>query len=140
MDPKTGRLLREHLRATRGWHRIDVRDQPTRTPPTTLALLGRATTAGPSIGALCHHLHTHGGAQGIRQVLGILALAKKHGVAVVDDAAKTALDIGVLTYRFVRTYVERRPPLPLTLRQVDPLIRQLTLYRDLIDHKTGGSE
>jgi hypothetical protein len=24
----------------------------------------------------------------------------------------------------------------LTLRQVDPLIRQLTLYRDLIDRKT----
>ena len=33
--------------------------------------------------------------------------------------------------------LERRLPAPLTLRQVDPLIRQLTLYRDLIDHKTG---
>jgi hypothetical protein len=140
MDPKTGRLLREHLRATRGWHRIDARDQPTRTPPTTLALLGRATTAGPSIGVLCRHLHAYGGAHGIRQVLGVLALAKKHGVAVVDDAAKTALDVGVFTYRFVRKYVERRPPVPLTLRQIDPLIRQLTLYRDLIDQKTGGSE
>ena len=41
------------------------------------------------------------------------------------------------TYRFLRKYVERRPPVPLTLRQVDPLIRQLTLYRDLIDRKTG---
>ena len=29
-----------------------------------------------------------------------------------------------------------QPALPLALRQVDPLIRQLTLYRDLIDHKT----
>jgi hypothetical protein len=37
----------------------------------------------------------------------------------------------------VRKYVERRPPVPRTLRQVDPLIRQLTLYRDLIDRKTG---
>ncbi len=46
-------------------------------------------------------------------------------------------DIGVLTYRFVRKYVERRPPVPLSLRQVDPLIRQLTLYRDLIDRTTG---
>jgi len=26
---------------------------------------------------------------------------------------------------------------PLTLRQVDPLIRQLALYRDLIDRTTG---
>ena len=41
---------------------------------------------------------------------------------------------------FLRKYVDRRPPLPLTLRQVDPLIRQLSLYRDLIDQKTGGSE
>jgi hypothetical protein len=67
-------------------------------------------------------------------------LAKKHGVAIVEDAAAAALEVGVPTYRFLRKYVERRPALPLTLRQVDPLIRQLTLYRDLIDQKTGGSE
>ena len=36
-------------------------------------------------------------------------------------------------YRFVRRYLERHPQLPLSLRQVDPLIRQLTLYRDLIE-------
>jgi integrase len=47
------------------------------------------------------------------------------------------LDLGVPTYRFLRRYLERRLPAPLTLRQVDPLIRQLTLYRDLIDRKTG---
>jgi hypothetical protein len=76
----------------------------------------------------------------VRQILGVLALAKKHGVAVVEEAAHAALDVGVPTYRFVRKYVERRPPLPLTLRQVDPLIRQLTLYRDLIEQKIGGSE
>ena len=65
------------------------------------------------------------------------ALAKQHGPAVVDDAAKAALELGVPTYRFLRRYLERRLPVPLTLRQVDPLIRQLTLYRDLIDRKTG---
>ena len=140
IDPTTGQLLREHRRAPRGWHRMEDRDQPTRTPPTTLALLGRATTAGPAIGALCRHLQASGGAHGIRQILGILALAKKHGAAVVDDAATVALDVGVLTYRFVRKYLERRPPVPLTLRQIDPLIRQLTFYRDLVDQKTGGSE
>ena len=53
------------------------------------------------------------------------------------EAAKAALDLGVPTYRFLRRYLERRLPAPLTLRQVDPLIRQLTLYRDLIDRKTG---
>ena len=43
----------------------------------------------------------------------------------------------MLTYRFLRKYVDRRPPLPLTLTQVDPLIRELTRYRALIDQKTG---
>ncbi|MGE0347642.1 MAG: IS21 family transposase [Gemmatimonadales bacterium] len=135
--PKTGQLLREHLRAPRGWHRIQDADRPARTPASTLALLGRAATAGPHIGTVCQHIHAQGRAQGVRQILGVLALAKRHGAAVVDDAAKAAVDIGVLTYRFVRKYVERRPPVPLTLRQVDPLIRQLTLYRDLIDRTTG---
>ena len=51
------------------------------------------------------------------------------------EAAHAALDLGVPTYRFLRRYLERRPPV--TLRQVDPLIRQLTLYRDLIDRHSG---
>jgi hypothetical protein len=70
-------------------------------------------------------------------MLGVLALAKKHGPIVVDEAAKAALELGVPTYRFLRRYLERRLPAPLPLRQVDPLIRQLMLYRDLIDRKTG---
>jgi hypothetical protein len=40
----------------------------------------------------------------------------------------------------VRRYLERSPQLPLSLRQVDPLIRQLTLYRDFIENKTKESE
>ena len=73
----------------------------------------------------------------MRRILGVLALARKHGPAVVDDAALAALEVGALSYRFVRRYLERRPHAPVTLRQVDPLIRQLTLYRDFIDQKTG---
>jgi hypothetical protein len=46
----------------------------------------------------------------------------------------------VPTYRFLRRYLERRPPVPVTLRQVDPLIRQLTLYRDLIDRYAGAPQ
>ena len=100
-------------------------------------LLTRATHAGVHIGAVCDAIHQHDGAVGVRRILGVLALAKKHGPAAVDDAAKAALDLGVPTYRFLRRYLERRPPAPLTLRQVEPLIRQLTLYRDLIDRQTG---
>jgi hypothetical protein len=38
----------------------------------------------------------------------------------------------------VRRYLERRPQL--TLKQVDPLIRELTLYRDLINLRTQEQE
>jgi hypothetical protein len=137
LDPKTGQLLREHVRAPRGWHRIEDADRPRRTPPKTVALLEAAMRVGPSVGTICDHIHRHEGEAGIRRILGVLALAKKHGPAIVEDAAKAALDLGVPTYRFLRRYLERRPPVPLTLRQVDPLIRQLTLYRDLIDRTTG---
>jgi len=137
LAPKTGQLLREHLRTRRGWYQIHDDDRPARTPRTTLVLLARATTAGSHIGTVCTHIQQHDGVPGVRRILGVLALAKKHGPAVVEDAAKAALEIGMPTYRFLRKYVERRPPVPLTLRQVDPLIRQLTLYRDLIDRKTG---
>ena len=135
LDPKTGQLVREHVRAPRGWHRVADPDRPTRTPPKTLALLGAAQSAGPSIGALCDHIHHHDGAGAVRRILGVLALTKKHGPAIVDDAARTALEVGAPTYRFVRRYLERHA-LPLTLKQVDPLIRELTLYRDLIDRRT----
>jgi hypothetical protein len=58
----------------------------------------------------------------------------------VDDACAAALEMGVCEYHFVRRYLERSPQLPLSLRQVDPLIRQLTLYRDFIENKTKESE
>lgn len=137
LDPTTGLLLREHLRTTRGGHRIHDDDRPARTPPSTLTLLARAQHAGPQIGTVCEHIHRHDGPAGIRRIQGVLALAKQHGPAVVNDAAHAALELGVPTYRFLRRYLERRPPVPLTLRQVDPLIRQLTLYRDLIDRHAG---
>ena len=139
LTPTTGQLLREHLRTPRGWHRIHDADRPTRTPRSTLALLARAKTAGPGISTICEHIHQHEGPAGLRRILGVLALAKKHGPATVEEAATAALELGVPTYRFLRRYLDRRPPVPLTLRQVDPLIRQLTLYRDLIDRTTGDT-
>jgi transposase len=136
IDPLTGQLLREHLRQERGRHRIQDADRPPRTPFSTRQLLHRAETAGPHIGALCQALHRQQGEVAVRRILGVLALAKKYGTASTDEACALALETGVCEYRFVRRYLERQPPLPLSLRQVDPLIRQLTLYRDLIESRT----
>jgi hypothetical protein len=74
----------------------------------------------------------------VRRILGILSLAKKHGPVVVDEACAAALELEIPTYRFVRRFLERKSALQLTLKQVDPLIRELTHYRDLIDRRTQG--
>ena len=43
----------------------------------------------------------HEGAAGVRRILGVLSLVKKHGPAVVEHAATAALELGVPTYRFL---------------------------------------
>ena len=136
LDPTTGMLLREHRRQPRGRRAMVPDDQPARTPPSTLALLTRAVRADAAIGALCTAIHRRDGVRGIRRILGVLALVKQYGPVVVADACATALELGVADYRFVRRYLQRRGAAPLSLRQVDPLIRQLTHYRDVIARKT----
>ena len=91
---------------------------------------------GDHIGTLCAAIHRRDGAPGVRRILGVLALAKKYGAAVVENGCAVALELGVADYRFVRRYLERHAPVPLTLRQVDPLIRELTHYRDVIARNT----
>src|SRR2546428_432640 len=80
------------------------------------------------------------GEAGIRRILGVRGLVKKHGAPVVDAACAAALACEVADYRFVRRYLERHLAAPLTLRQVDPLIRELTHYRDVIAQKTQEEE
>ncbi len=140
LDPRTGQLLREHLHQQRGLHRIPPQDVPTHALPSTVRLLARCETAGPHIGALCQRMYQETGVVAIRRIQGILALARKHGAALTDDGCAAALESGVIVkgYPFVRRWLERRPQL--TLRQVDPIIRQLTLYRDLITERTQENQ
>lgn len=140
LNPQTGELLREHLRQQRGRHRIQDEDRPKKTPQGTVALLGRADKAGSRIGTLCRAMHDEQGQEAVRRIQGVLTLTKKYGPAMVDNACAVALEIGVSNYRFVRRYLERGPQLPLSLRQVDPLIRQLTLYRDFIENQTNPTQ
>jgi len=99
-------------------------------------LLARAERTGSHIGALSHALYRLQGEPAIRRIQGLLSFAKKYGVARVDDACAVALEVEAYDFRFVRRYLERNSQPPLSLRQVDPLIRQLHLYRDLIQERT----
>jgi transposase len=134
LDPRSDQLLREHLRQFPGSYRINDEDRSNKIPLSTVHLLARAAKAGSHIGQLCEAIYRNEAELGIRRILGVVALAKKHGLAAVDDACAAAIDLGVENYRFVRRYLERRPQL--SLRHVDPLIRELTEYRDLINLKT----
>jgi transposase len=139
MDPQTRQLLREYLPQERGRYRTAKEYLPKRTPATTLQLLAMAAHSGKHIGALCTAIHRDKGEWGVKGILGVRALMRRHGIVAVEDACAAALEMGVPTYRFVRRYLERRPRPPLALRQVDPLIRQLTLYRDHINRMTKES-
>ena len=131
LDPKTGELFREHRRIGRG--RYTPRTKGPKTPPTTLEVLARAQRAGKNIDRLAQEIHHKEGENGVRRILGLLSLARKYGPVQVDQTCSVALEIGVTSYRFVRRYLERQPSLPLAVRQVDPLIRELTHYRDVIE-------
>lgn len=136
LDPRTGQLLREHLRQARGRHRIKDEDRSKRTPLGIMHLLARADKSGPQVGRFAKALYERQAEAAVRRIQGLLSFAKKYGAARVDDACAAALELEAYDFRFVRRYLEHSSQPPVSLRQVDPLIRQLTLYRDLIEQRT----
>jgi len=136
--PQTGELLREHVRQAKGRRRMKPEDRPEKTPVGTVRLLSRACNAGESIGIVCQAIHHGDGEAGVRRILGLLNLVKNRGRDEVEAACAMALEMQLPTYQFVRRYLDRQPQLPMTLKQVDPLIRELTHYRDLIDRRLEG--
>ena len=132
LDPASGQLLREHVRQAPGGRSMRDEDRPARTPPGVLHLLGRAQRAGSAVGRLCEQMHHHEGPLAVRRIQGLLSLVSRYGASRVQDACAAALELGMPTYRFVRRYLERTPHAELQLRQIDPLIRELSEYRDLI--------
>jgi hypothetical protein len=77
-----------------------------------------------------------------------LSLRQRQGVrsgiqplqGITANACAAALELRVPEYRFVRRYLERSLQAPLSLRQVDPLIRELSQYRDLIQQRINFEE
>ena len=139
LDKSNGTLLREYVVQKRGGRRVRDEDRPKQTPKSTLYLLGELTRAGQHVATLADQMHrVHGDEDVIRKLQGVRSLIKKYGAATVDEASAAVLELGLRDYRSLRRYLERRPVAPLSLEQVNPIIRQLTHYRDLIEQKTQG--
>lgn len=139
LTPTTSELLREHRRGERGRHRIAQADRSPRTPPGVHLLLERARKTAPHFGQLCQSLHERYGAPAVRRIQGMFGLAKKYGVATVEQACTLAINMNAPEYRFVSRYLKHQEPFPLSLQQVDPLIRELTVYRDVIQARLDFS-
>jgi len=138
LDPRSGQLLREHVRTGYGRFRIHRDDESPKRPPTAEHLLMRARNAGEHVGKVCERIIGECGQTGIRSVMGVLSLVKRFGRGHVDQACVAALEVGSPTYRFIRRYLDHVPAGEPPLRQVDDLIRDLTHYRNFVDKKTGS--
>jgi transposase len=138
IHPTAWELLREYSAQRRGGRRKLPGDEPKRTPPRITKLLAAAALWGSNIGTLCETMHRRDGESAVRRIQGVLSLVRRYGETVVDEVCATALEAGVVEYRFVRRCLDHQVAVPLTLKQVDPLIRELSHYRDLITHRTEG--
>jgi len=139
LDPNSWELLREYVVQRRGGRRALPTDEPKRTPPRIAKLLVAAALSGRNIATLCETMHRRDGESSVRRIQGVLSLARRYGEMIVDEVCATALEVGVVEYRFVRRCLDHQVVAPLTLKQVDPLIRELSHYRDLITSKTEGT-
>jgi transposase len=93
LDPRSGQLLREHLRQERGRHRIPDEDRPARTPRTTEQLLARCAKIGAHAGTLAEQMYREHGVESIRRIQGLFGLARKHGAALTNDGCAAALGV-----------------------------------------------
>ena len=136
LDPKTGLLLREHVRQKRGWYRIQPEDHPQRTPFRVVQLLGRAGRVG-TLSVPCATLSIASKAKWACGASWAFYLSPKN--MALQPSMKLALQPSRwactnIVSCVATSSVVRKPPL--SLRQVDPLIRELVHYRDLIHTKT----
>ena len=116
LDPKTGAAA---ARAPRAASAAGIAshddDRPARTPPThARAARARRHGAARTSARVCDAIHQHDGELGVRRILGVLALAQEARRRGRRRRARRPRSSSASpTYRFVRRYLERRPPVPL---------------------------
>jgi hypothetical protein len=138
LDPRTGQLLREHLRQKRGATASAMRTVRAYAAATLQLLLARAHKAEPHRRCLRRHPCSPGRTRSaphpgrslnwsrIRQRGGRRCLRRRWNWASPSTASCAAI-----------WSAARKAPL--SLRQVDPLIRELVQYRDLIQQRITTS-
>jgi transposase len=98
-------------------------------------MLARADQLGPNVGQWAQAMVQERGVTGIRPLLGLLSLAKKHSPAVLDAACAAAHRHGAYRLRAVRQLAQRQhkqQAAAAPLLEEHPLIRPLTEYGQVV--------
>jgi len=96
-------------------------------------LLDRARLIGPQTGSWAEAMVQQRGPIGTRVLHGLLALAQKHPVKILESATQKALHHGTWRLRDLRTLLDQAAPSPqLDFLETHPLIRNLDTYRDCV--------
>ena len=107
LDPQTLTVLRRHPKGTRkGMVVMEEKDRIFNPSRQTCYLLAQAAAIGPLTGKLCRQLFEGEGRQGHRRMQGIVALARKHCAAHIEQVARIALERGLSSSRIIRRLVE----------------------------------
>lgn len=108
IDPQTLTVLRRHPKGIRkGMVMMEEKDRIFNPSRQTCYLLAQAAAIGPLTEKLCKELFEGEGRQGHRRMQGIVALARKHCAAHIEQAARMALDHGLSSSRIIRNLVEK---------------------------------
>jgi transposase len=150
-DHKTQALLRTHARAARPGSLVLPEDErPFNPSRQTRYLLSQAEAIGPQTHALCQRLFHTQGRVGQRSMWGILALADKYPVRILEQACAAALASNVRSSKPLRVIanrlleqalvrLEHSPQGELPLTQEHALIRPASDYSEFFTHSARAS-
>lgn len=135
IDPQTLTVLRRHPKGTRkGMVVIEEKDRIFNPSRQTCYLLAQAAAIGPITEKLCKQLFEGEGRQGHRRMQGIVALARKHCAAHIEQAARMALERGLSSSRIIRKLVEDLDKATTPEKSSDELTREHSLIRSPQDY------
>lgn len=102
----------------------------------TAWILGKLRCIGTHSTAWAEGVIRARGIESVRVLQGLLALTKKHPVAVIEQACATATTYSAYQLRTVRVLIDRQAPQQQLFEFMDqhPLIRPLSEYQDLVSH------
>jgi transposase len=96
--------------------------------------LNRASLIGPQTGQWAEQMMQQRGIEGVRVLLGLLSLSKRHSADAIERACATALSHGAYRLRTIRELIKRQGERQEQFEFIDehPIIRSLSDYGDLV--------